>query len=358
MVNENLDVQVILDVVNPASPINLGNLAVYVVADTANSENVIPDTKLHSVEDITNLGLSINASTEAVIKSFFAQDNHGETIYLYGIESSVDQSTTKEKVETTLTDGWEFATVVSPSPLDSVVLTNAIESYGRKLAVLGMDLKLSTAKVSDIESITDAPFYGNERTIVFLANREAGDTEKYKGVGALIGALGNSQPGSITWKFKKLKGITATQVNGTVVAKATEIGALMYVSKAGAAQTSEGLSTGLEYIDNLHSDDWVRAEIESSIQNLLQTTDKLPYGAQGIAQLEAAVTTVLRTATENGVILVDPETNSGKFTVTAGSREEQAASDIASRSYKGLSFDYTRAGAIHDVTVHGTIENV
>lgn len=358
MVNENLDVQVILDVVNPASPINLGNLAVYVVADTANSENVIPDTKLHSVEDITNLGLSINASTEAVIKSFFAQDNHGETIYLYGIESSVDQSTTKEKVETTLTDGWEFATVVSPSPLDSVVLTNAIESYGRKLAVLGMDLKLSTAKVSDIESITDAPFYGNERTIVFLANREAGDTEKYKGVGALIGALGNSQPGSITWKFKKLKGITATQVNGTVVAKATEIGALMYVSKAGAAQTSEGLSTGLEYIDNLHSDDWVRAEIESSIQNLLQTTDKLPYGAQGIAQLEAAVTTVLRTATENGVILVDPETNSGKFTVTAGSREEQAASDIASRSYKGLSFDYTRAGAIHDVTVHGTIANV
>lgn len=358
MVNENLDVQVILDVVNPASPINLGNLAVYVVADTANSENVIPDTKLHSVEDITNLGLSINASTEAIIKSFFAQDNHGETIYLYGIESSVDQSTTKEKVETTLTDGWEFATVVSPSPLDSVVLTNAIESYGRKLAVLGMDLKLSTAKVSDIESITDAPFYGNERTIVFLANREAGDTEKYKGVGALIGALGNSQPGSITWKFKKLKGITATQVNGTVVAKATEIGALMYVSKAGAAQTSEGLSTGLEYIDNLHSDDWVRAEIESSIQNLLQTTDKLPYGAQGIAQLEAAVTTVLRTATENGVILVDPETNSGKFTVTAGSREEQAASDIASRSYKGLSFDYTRAGAIHDVTVHGTIENV
>lgn len=358
MVNENLDVQVILDVVNPASPINLGNLAVYVVADTANSENVIPDTKLHSVEDITNLGLSINASTEAIIKSFFAQDNHGETIYLYGIESSVDQSTTKEKVETTLTDGWEFATVVSPSPLDSVVLTNAIESYGRKLAVLGMDLKLSTAKVSDIESITDAPFYGNERTIVFLANREAGDTEKYKGVGALIGALGNSQPGSITWKFKKLKGITATQVNGTVVAKATEIGAVMYVYKAGTAQTSEGLSTGLEYIDNLHSDDWVRAEIESSIQNLLQTTDKLPYGAQGIAQLEAAVTTVLRTATENGVILIDPETNSGKFTVTAGSREEQAATDIASRSYKGLSFDYTRAGAIHDVTVHGTIENV
>ena len=358
MVNDNLDVRVILDVINPASPINLVNLAIYVVADTANSENVIPDTKLHSVEDITNLGLSINASTEAVIKSFFAQDNHGETIYLYGIESSVDQSTTKEKVETTLTDGWEFATVVSPSPLDSVVLTNAIESYGRKLAVLGMDLKLSTAKVSDIESITDAPFYGNERTIVFLANREAGDTEKYKGVGALIGALGNSQPGSITWKFKKLKGITATQVNGTVVAKATEIGALMYVYKAGAAQTSEGLSTGLEYIDNLHSDDWVRAEIESSIQNLLQTTDKLPYGAQGIAQLEAAVTTVLRTATENGVILVDPETNSGKFTVTAGSREEQAASDIASRSYKGLSFDYTRAGAIHDVTVHGTIANV
>ncbi|WEA53378.1 DUF3383 family protein [Weissella paramesenteroides] len=358
MANENLDVQVILDVINPASPINLGNLAVYVVADTANSEEVLPDTQLHSADDIANLGLAVNAATEAVINAYFAQENHGDTVYLYGIESSVDQSTTKDKVQGTLTDGWEFATMISTTSLDTVVLTNAIESYGRKLAVLGMDINLSTAKVSDIASITDAPFYGNERTIVFIANREAGTTEKYKSVGALIGALGNSQPGSITWKFKKLKGITATQVNGTVVAKATEIGAVMYVYKAGTAQTSEGLSTGLEYIDNLHSDDWVRAEIESSIQNLLQTTDKLPYGAQGIAQLEAAVTTVLRTATENGVILIDPETNSGKFTVTAGSREEQAATDIASRSYKGLSFDYTRAGAIHDVTVHGTIENV
>ena len=300
MVNENLDVQVILDVVNPASPINLGNLAVYVVADTANSEEVLPDTQLHSADDIANLGLAVNVATEAVINAYFAQENHGDTVYLYGIESSVDQSTTKDKVQGTLTGGWEFATMISTTSLDTVVLTNAIESYGRKLAVLWMDINLSTAKVSDIASITDAPFYGNERTIVFIANREAGTTEKYKGVGALIGALGNLQPGSITWKFKKLKGITATQVNGTVVAKATEIGALMYVYKAGTAQTSEGLSTGLEYIDNLHSDDWVRAEIESSIQNLLQTTDKLPYGAQGIAQLEAAVTTVLRTATEIG----------------------------------------------------------
>ena len=358
MVNENLDVHVKLDVVNPASPVNLGNLAVYVVSDTSNSEEVLPDTQLHSADDIANIGLAVNAATEAVINSYFAQENHGDTVYLYGIESSVDQSTTQEKVESTLTDGWEFATLISSTSLDSVVLANAIDSYGRKLAVLGMDVNLSTANVSDVESITDAPFYGNERTVVFLANREAGNTEKYKGVGALIGALGNLQPGSITWKFKKLKGITATQVNGKVVAKATEIGAIMYVYKAGTEQTSEGLSTGLEYIDNLHSDDWVRAEIESSIQHLLQTTDKLPYGAQGIAQLEAAVTTVLRTATENGVILVDPETNAGDFTVRAGSREEQAASDIASRAYKGLSFDYTRAGAIHDVTVHGTISNV
>lgn len=358
MVNENLDVQVILDVVNPASPVNLGNLAVYVVSDESNSEETLPDVQLHAAADIANLGLAVNTATEEIVKSFFAQPNHGDTIYLYGIESSVDQSTTKEKVESTLTDGWEFATMISATSLDTVVLTNAIEQYGHKLAVLGMDVNLSTAKVSDIESITDAPFYGNERTVVFLANREAGANEKFKGVGALVGALGNLQPGSITWKFKKLKGITATQVNGTVVSKATELGAVMYVYKAGMPQTSEGLTTGLEYIDNLHSDDWVRAEIESSIQNLLQTTDKLPYGAQGIAQLEAAVTTVLRTATENGVILIDPETNSGKFTVTAGSREEQAATDIASRSYKGLSFDYTRAGAIHDVTVHGTISNV
>jgi len=361
MANENLDVHVILDVLNPATPVNLGNLAVFVVAnDDSESGTTTPiqDVVLHSADDVSNLGLDIDASTQAIITTFFAQDGHGNSLYLYGVAGSVNQSTTMQKINDVMSDGWEFATIVSSSANDSVVLANAIETYGRKFAVLGMKTEAEEATYEEVASIEDAPFYGNERTIVFLANGAGDKNDHYKAIGALIGALGNRQPGSITWKFKTLKTVTPSQINGTALAKATELGINLYVTKAGADQTSEGMTTGLEYIDNLHADDWVRAEIESSIQNLLKNTDKLTYGTEGIAQLEAAVTTVLRTATDNDIILVDPATNAGQFTVTAGTREQQAPSDVAARKYAGLSFTYTRAGAIHDVTVHGTIANV
>lgn len=358
MANDILDVQVVLDVINPASPVNLGNLAVYVVADSANSETAIADVKLRTADDVSNLGLTVNAATQAIIDAFFMQDDHGDYLYLYGIDSSVDQSKTKAKISETITDGWEFATIVSPTANDSVELANQVEKYGRKFAVLGMKTKAAAATIAEIQAISASPFYGNDRTIVFVANGASGDNAQYAAVGALIGALGNKTPGSITWKFKTLKGITPSEVNGSVLGTATELGLILYVTKAGNNQTSEGLTTGIKYIDDLHADDWVRSSIESEVQNLLQTTAKLMYGPEGIAQLEAVVTTVLRQATDNGIILTDAETGAGKFTVSAGAREDQDTSDVASRKYNGLSFEYTRAGAIHDVTVHGIIQNV
>lgn len=353
MANENLDVHVVLDVLTPASPVNLGNFAVYVVGATP-----ITDIKLTAFADVEANSIVLDANAEAVVRAFFAQPNHAKYLYLYGVTTSVDQSAMTAKVNETITDDWEFATVVSSSANDTVVLANAVEQYGRKFAVTGADLALDTAKVSDLATIEELPFLGNERTILFLANSTAGVTEKYNAVGALVGALGNSVPGAITWKFKSLVGVKASDVSGSVLAKLNEIGVITYVIKSGTAQTSEGLTTGLEFIDNLHGDDWVRASIETSIQALLQSTDKLAYGAAGIAQLEAAVTTVLRNATDNGIILVDTETGAGTFTVDAGTRAEQSASDIANRIYNGLSFTYKRAGAIHDVTVHGTISNI
>ena len=358
-VSDTLDVHVVLDIIHPTAAVNLGKLAVYVVTDpTDTSAAPIKDVIIHSADDLANMGLSVDASTEAIIDAYFAQDNHGDSVYLYGVASSVDQSNTKTKIEDTITDGWEFATIISATANDSVVLANEIEQYGRKFAVLGMKTDAAEATYDEIAAIESAPFYGNSRTIIFVANGGAGESEHYKAVGALIGALGNLTPGSITWKFKTLKTVTPSVVNGTVLNKATELGVNLYVTKAGTAQTSEGMTTSGEYIDNLHADDWIRAEMETSIQTLLTTTDKLPYGAEGIAQLSAAATTVLRQATDNGIILVDPETNAGSFTVTSGSRDEQEASDISARKYKGLSFTYVRAGAIHDVTVHGTISDV
>ncbi|WP_439646763.1 hypothetical protein [Lacticaseibacillus saniviri] len=60
-------------------------------------------------------------------------------------------------------------------------------------------------------------------------------------------------------------------------------------------------------------------------------------------------------ATANGVILINDKTGAGEYTVTAQSRDNTSAEDIAQRHYSGLSFSYRRSGAIHSVTVRGTV---
>ena len=64
---------------------------------------------------------------------------------------------------------------------------------------------------------------------------------------------------------------------------------------------------------------------------------------------------MLNNATSNGIILTDKETGAGDFSVTTVSRADTPTADIAERRYNGLSFAYTRAGAIHSVKVSGQI---
>lgn len=354
MAEDLLDVHVILDVNSPALPVNLGNLAIFIVQTGTNE--IIADTTVSTFQEITDRGLTLGAEATAIAKGFFAQSEHGEELFIYGVPNSSDGSATTAKAELVLGDGWEFAAIVPATENDIVALSNEVESYGRKFLVVsgsGFDTNPADA-IKALTAVASAPFYGNSRTFMIGGT----DDQQYYNIGAYVGAVGNKLPGSTTWKFKGLTGADALKATGSVVANATKNRVNLYVIKAGKAQTSEGLTLSGDYIDDLHADDWVRAQLESQIQNLLQSTDKLSYDMAGIAQIEAVVTTVLRQATDNGIILVNPETGAGQFTVTAESRDQQTPADVAARKYNGLSFTYTRAGAIHDVTIHGTIGDI
>ena len=103
-------------------------------------------------------------------------------------------------------------------------------------------------------------------------------------------------------------------------------------------------------------DHWVKSNIETNVQRLLSTTDKLTFDSNGIALLDTTVANVLETAFNNGIVDIVDETGVGNYSVTALGRQDLNPDDIAARNYKGLSFKYKRSGAIHTVDVTGTIE--
>lgn len=344
------DVNVILDVLQPAVPENLGKLAVFVKAETPPTGDGGTTPQAGSVSasvqeftDIEDLLAKVsNADVQNIAKGYFNQDSHGDELYV------ISYSDLTAALDSYFGEGWEFGTVVGEEA-DSAVLSNYVEGKGTKFAVVG--LEATDANVDAAETFKQT-YIGNKRTIAFMAGM--GDETQYA-VGALIGKLGNQTVGSITWKFKTLNGVKAVDFSKSQIDKLHKNGIFTYVNKAGIDQTSDGITIGNEFIDALHGDDWVKASIETEVQNLLSTSGKVTFDSAGIAQIDGVVTGVLQDATTNGIVLIDAESGQGQYTVTAQSRADTPAEDIAQRHYNGLSFSYTRAGAIHSVTVHGTV---
>jgi hypothetical protein len=124
--------------------------------------------------------------------------------------------------------------------------------------------------------------------------------------------------------------------------------------KAGRAQLTEGKLANGEYIDVIHGQDWVKADMENEVQNMLAQAPKLPYDSGGIGAIHAAVTTTMQRGFNNGIIAKGAD-GLPMYTVTTLTREQSDPADRSARIYKGASFEFQNAGAIHAATIKGAI---
>lgn len=343
------DVIVNLNVEQPSIPINLGVLAVFVKGAKEGVETFTSDDDLQ-----TKYGS--NVALSKISQGYFQQDDHSDNLQVITYVDDIAKAAGDY-----YSAGWEFATVAntqtpgadgkSAAPADDLpALANFLDAKNERFTVLGLPATEDTVNKLDQ---TLQPYEGLKRTIAFASGN---DTESAAfGIGALVGAIGNETVGSVTWKFKTLAGVAPTTLNASQILKLHKAHVFTYVIKAGLQQTSEGFTLSGEFIDALHGDDWIKAELETELQKLLSSSKKVSYDAAGIAEIDATVTTVLTQATDNGIILMDDAQKKGQFEVTTVSRANTPAQDIQQRKYNGLSFSYTRAGAIHSVVVSGTI---
>lgn len=174
---------------------------------------------------------------------------------------------------------------------------------------------------------------------------------------ALVGSTGSLPVGSVVWKFRELTGITPESLTTTEYAEINKNHAIAYVEVNGVGETTEGWSLSGEYIDNLHGDIWIKNNMQSKLESLLQDSGKIPYDQKGINLVRSVVTEVLSKAWEQGIIMTDEASGKGAYKVDAASRASQSAQDISARKYNGISFSYHRAGAIHSIKINGTIQS-
>lgn len=360
------DVDVIMSVIRPQMAVGLGNLLLInsqakpvesgantqaqTLSDTLTSEEIENGLLLRKTDkntgavyreyknlDAVKIDYTDNEAILMKAESYFTQDNHSDRIAILDLPAGKEQ----EALGAFWFFNWTFA-IRAKSDDDKAALTTLSNIFE---ANKDHFLVIQTNDVSLLNGLQ-----GQNYTIGLKHDlSEPMDA-------AFVGAIATLPVGSTTWKFKTLQGISPESLTANELNSINKVNAIAYTTVFGKDQTTEGKSLSGEYIDTLHGIIWVKNEMQAQLEKLLQSNNKLPYDQTGINMVLATATQVLTKAFEKGIILTD-DNGKADYTVSATPRQQQSAQDLSDRHYGGLSFTYHASGAIHSLTIHGSVNS-
>ncbi|NKQ20500.1 DUF3383 family protein [Brevibacillus laterosporus] len=272
-------------------------------------------------------------------KAIFLQGDKAPAFITIVAKGTEEEETYTSLLESLSGKGWYFVLMTAGTEADYMAINEHLQL---------LDYGVCVARVTTKEEAAALQAKKLERTMVWYHPNAAQLIDA-----AVVGAIGSAQVGSVTWKFKELKGIDPVDLTSGGLQAIHDAGANTYVMKAGEPRTSEGKLVYGEYIDTIHGKDFVKYTMEKELQHLLNNTPKIPYTNAGISLIEGRVTKVLTMAYQQGIIA--DENGIPLYSMNFKKRNEVSEQDRAERTYQGGSFAFELAGAIHETTVKGII---
>lgn len=323
------DVIVNIDLATPAPRVGLGRILVLTEAVGT------PSYKEYSSLEAIAADYPDGSAAHSVAETIFMQKDRPDVVAIATYETGAPEAALNAFYER----AWHFVLLANDVAADQLKVSNLVEAKDFKF--FGANVKDNTGREA---------LKGKKRTIVFH-HPVVGENL----AAAAIATLGSREVGSITWKFKGgFAGVTAQYMIGSELAEVEADNALAYLYKAGKPQLSNGIDASGEYVDALHGKDFVKVDMENEIQYALQNADKVIFDNRGIGLITGAATTTLQRA-YNQTIVAQTDDGLPDYEITALRRDEVDPGDRANRVYKGLSFRFSNAGAIHEVEVKGQI---
>lgn len=201
----------------------------------------------------------------------------------------------------------------------------------------GIDLSSIAAKCNQA---------GYVRTFVLYHQDAANDFPEC----AWFGGVLPLDPGSETWKFKRLNSISYSNLTSTQSQNARNKKANTYEFIGGVGITREGTVAQGEFIDIVRGVDWLTSRIQEFVYSVLVNSNKVPYTDAGITAIESEVKRALQLGISNNFIANDPAP-----TVTVPKAASVPPTDKTQRILKNVKFQATLAGAIHAINITGTV---
>jgi len=157
-------------------------------------------------------------------------------------------------------------------------------------------------------------------------------------------------PGSSTWALKTIKAVTTDVVSASEQTQLVTANLNSYTAVAGLSVTWKGVSAAGEFIDIAVGRDWLQARLKERVFGALYGARKVPYTDGGIAIIKNEVNGQLQIAIRTGFLAADPAP-----VVIAPLAKDVPLVDKTNRVLNNVTFSATLAGAIHAVTINGTI---
>lgn len=215
--------------------------------------------------------------------------------------------------------------------------------------------KIYVVDVNETDAITTAA--GNSDTLDDLATLERARTmgayhpdPSAMFAAAWMGRVLPLEPGSETWKFKRLSGIAAVTLTSTQRSNLVARNANSYETVAGINITFEGTTADGDFLDVTRGLDWLEDDMAKGVFGALAGADKIPYTDAGVAVIEAEVRASLDRAVVRQILADNPAP-----VVTVPLVADVSTTDKALRLLPDVKFTGTLAGAIHKVNITGVV---
>jgi len=167
---------------------------------------------------------------------------------------------------------------------------------------------------------------------------------------ALVGSMAPRTPGSATWRFKNLSGTAADdELTSTEVATIQTKNVNVYVTVGGIAISMEGIASSGEFIDIMRGTDKLQARIQENVYGALAQAPKIPYTNQGGDILGNQIRAALTESELEGLLA------SASSVVVVPNVADIPPAKRALREFGDITFTSTYAGAVHKVTIKGSI---
>lgn len=156
-------------------------------------------------------------------------------------------------------------------------------------------------------------------------------------------------PGSDTWKFKTLAGITVDTLSAAARAAILGKNGNLYTATSSVNITEEGKSGSGEWLDVTRFVDWLRARMQFLVFSALVNAKKVAYTDAGVDLIASLIDQALDEGVAVGGLAP------GSTSVTFPKVAAIAGADRAARKLTGGQFEGRLAGAIHELTISGSI---